>query len=136
TLGFIGTVRYLQWNIYKDMVLSGVASPLGVINGVTQFRFHNSWVLTFGAQYQILPKLVFRAAGSYVESPGNAQYQITNGDGFVLGASVGYKIIKNIAIDSSYAHEFLGNKSINITTGRNIIDGVNSGARNSVSLKL
>lgn len=136
TLGLIGTVHYIQWNIFKDMPIYGIAGPRGITNAVTYFNFHNSWVLTFGGHYRILPKLVFRAAGSYVESPASGQYQISNGDGFILGASVGYKIIKNIAIDGSYAHEFIGNKSINIVTNQSIIMGVNQAARDSVSLKL
>lgn len=136
SLGFISTVHYIQWDIYKDMTINGIAGPQGITNGTAYFRLHNSWILTFGGQYRIIPKLVFRAASSYIQSPASGNYQISNGDGLVLGASVGYQIIKNIALDSSYAHEFVGNKSINITTGRNIIMGVNTGARDSVSLKL
>lgn len=135
-LGFIATLRYIQWNIYNKVAINGIAGPLGVTNATALFRYHNSWTCTLGAQYRIFPKWVWRAAGTYVESPANGRYQISNGDGFILGASVGYIIIKNIVMDAAYAHEFVGDKSIHITSLANQIIGVNSGFRNSVALRL
>lgn len=135
-LGFIGTVRYIQWDIFKDVHINGIATPLGIINATQTYNLHNSWLFTLGSQYKITPKLIFRVASSYVQSPADGNYQISNGDGIILGASMGYKITKHFTIDGSYAHDFMQNQPINITTGRNTIIGVNEGIRDVVSLKL
>jgi long-chain fatty acid transport protein len=135
-LGFIGTIHYIQWNIFKDIQINGIATPRGIINATAHYHLHNSWVLTAGSQYKITPKLVLRAASSYVQSPASGRYQISNGDSLILGASMGYEITKNISIDGSYAHSFIRGKPIDITSGRNTIIGVNQAARDGVSLKL
>ncbi len=46
-------------------------------------------------------------ASSYIQSPGNPNDQITEGDSIILGASIGYKLSKVISIDAGYAHAFI-----------------------------
>lgn len=49
---------------------------------------------------------------------------------------MGYEINKTITIDGGYAHAFMKDETINITGGRYLIQGVNEGSRDAVSLKL
>jgi len=39
-------------------------------------------------------------------------------------------------IDSSYAHAFIQNENVHITSSRNVINGVNKDSRDAFSLKL
>ncbi|SRR5579883_189619 len=140
-LGFIGTAQRVQWSIFNTVTLHNVATQVGptaqiVPSATIPFHWHNTWIVTGGTQYKITPKWIVRAAATYNESPGNSSYQITNGNSVILGASAGYEINKYFIIDGSYAHAFIQNKSINVTTGTFLINGINRSIRDSYSLKL
>ncbi len=139
-LGFIGTIRRIQWSIFNNINIRGIATQVGpravIVNASVPFRLHNTWLLTLGSHYRITPKWIIRVAGSYNQSPGNPNFQIANGDSIILGASMGYEVNKHITIDGSYAHVFMQNENIHVTAGRNIIHGTNTGSRDGVSLKL
>lgn len=139
--GLIGTIQYLQWDIFKDANIYNFAAQSGsraviVPDALVRYHFHNSWLLTLGSIYKISPKWIARVAGTYNQSPANGQFQIATGDSYVIGSSVGYKLMKNLAVDCSYAHAFFKDETINIHTAQNNINGVNQGAHDSVSLKL
>lgn len=140
-LGFIGTIQYIEWKIFKTLNIYNIATltgrgPIIVPQATVLYHFRNTWLLTLGTQYRVTPAWVIRIAGTYSQSPSNGHYQIANGDSFILGASMGYNINKNIVIDGSYAHAFMEPADINITTGRNSVNGTNKGFRDAVSLKL
>jgi long-subunit fatty acid transport protein len=139
-LGFLGTIRHIQWNIFDEINLHGIATRIGahpaIVNANVPFHFQNTWLLTLGSNYRITPKWVVRLAGSYSQSPANSNYQISNGDSIILAASTGYEISKNITIDAGYAYSFMRNEDIDIIVGRNFTNGVNEGFRNAFSLKL
>lgn len=140
TLGVIGTVQRIEWSIFKEVNIHGIAAQVGtqptVLNANVPFHLHDTWLLTLGGHYRITPKWIIRVASSYNQSAGNSNYQISNGDSIILGASTGYEIYKNIIIDGGYAHAFTQKENIHVTTGRNIITGVNSGSTDALSLKL
>lgn len=139
-LGFITTIQRIQWSLFKEVSIHGIATQIGsravILDANIPYHLHDSWLLTLGSHYRLSPKWVIRIAGSYSQSPGNSHYQISNGDSFILGASMGYEICKNIIIDGSYAHAFIKNQDIHITSLRNVINGVNKGFRDAISLKL
>jgi long-subunit fatty acid transport protein len=140
-LGFIGTIQYLQWNIFKRSYIYNFAtqsSSQAFINpqAPINYNFHNSWLLTIGTIYNISTKWIIRVAGTYNQSPSNGRLQISTGDSWVVGSSMGYQLMKNLTIDCSYGHAFFKKENINILTAQHIISGVNQGAQDSVSLKL
>lgn len=141
SLGVITTIQRIQWSIFKSVDLHNVATQIGshpiiVPNASIPYHLQDSWVFTLGGQYRFNPKFILRAAATYNQSPGNGNYQISNGDSIIVGPSVGYEITKHVLIDGSYAHAFVKNEDIHITTGRNIIQGVNKGSLDAISLKL
>lgn len=139
--GLIGTIQYLQWDIFKESHIYNFAAQNGeqaviVPDATIYYHFHNSWLFTLGTIYKISPQWIARVAGTYNQSPTNGAFQLGNGDSFALGSSVGYKLIDNLNIDCSYAHAFFNNKMINIYMASNNISGINKGTHDSVSLKL
>ncbi len=140
SLGLMGTIQRIQWSSLTNIHVDGIANVSGttpvILNGSVPYYLRDTWLFTLGSHYRITPKWVLRVAGSYNQSPGNPHYQIANGDSIILGASMGYEINKIMTIDGSYAHAFLKDENINITGGRYIIQGVNKGSRDAVSLKL
>lgn len=141
TLGFINTIQRVQWSTFKNVSMHGLATRIGqnsivVPTAVIPYHFRDTWVVTLGGIKKITSKWVIRIAGTYSQSPGNGFYRLTSGDDYVLGASTGYQIYKNIIIDAGYAHAFTKNQSINIGTQSKRVFGVNKGYRDSVSLKL
>ncbi|KTD52821.1 OmpP1/FadL family transporter [Legionella quateirensis] len=140
-LGFIGTIQYLQWNIFKEAYIYNFATQSGrrafiVPKARIDYNFYNSWLLTLGTIYNLSSKWKFRVAGTYNQSPSNGRFQIGTGDSLTVGSSVGYQILENLSMDFSYGHAFYQNELINIKTAQNIITGVNHNTHDAVSLKL
>lgn len=138
--GMIGTAQWVKWDIYNQVNVHDIAVQIGPNPAITDvtipLHFHNAWIYTLGGYYHLSPKWVIRTAGSYVQSPGNPNYQITEGNNILLGTSIGYKINKVISIDAGYTHAFIQNQTINIENSINTINGVNKGYRDAVALKL
>lgn len=140
-LGVIGTIQYIQWSIFKDINIYGIATrinnqPIVLPNVKVSYHLRNTWLLTLGGHYRVKPEWVIRIAGNYTQSPANAGYQISNGDSIILAVTTGYNINKNFILDLGYAYAFIKNRNIRIVTSRNVINGVNAGYRNAFSLKL
>lgn len=141
TLGLIGTIQYIKWSMFKEINLHNVATKIASLPTIlpsvkVRYHLHNTWLLTLGSHFHITPEWIIRVAGSYVQSPSNPHYQISNGDNVILGASMSYDIYKFLTLDCGYSHTFIRNQSINIVSNTNIIDGVSKGFRNAFSLKL
>lgn len=141
SFGLIGTVQWIKWDIYDKINASGIATQVGstpvILSDVTiPLHFHNGWAYTVGGYYRLSPHWIIRTAGSYIESPGDPNYQVTEGNNIVVGASIGYKLNKTISIDAGYAHAFIQDQTINIQNSINTIDGINQGYRDSISLKI
>ncbi|MBA2655072.1 MAG: outer membrane protein transport protein [Gammaproteobacteria bacterium] len=139
-LGVVGTIHRIQWSIFDDINIHGIATQIGprraIVDATVPHHLHDTWLLTLGGQYQVTPRWIIRLASSYNQSPGNGKLQIVNGDSFILGSSVAYKISKNISIDGGYAHAYILNENIDIKTPRNQIEGVTKGDVDVFSLKL
>lgn len=139
-LGFIGTIQYIQWNIFKEINIHGIATQINsqpmILNADVPYHFHNTWLFTVGTHYRVTKKWVVRIASSYTQSPETGNYQLSTGDSITVGASTGYEITKNIILDGSYAHAFIRNKNINITNNRNVVTGTNKASVDGCSLKL
>lgn len=139
-LGLISTIQYIQWNIFKEVHIHGIATQIGtqsvILDANVPYHLHNAWLFTLGSHYRITPKWIIRAAATYNQSPGNSDYQISNGDSIILGASTGYEINQHVVIDGSYAHAFIQSEDIHITNNKNIINGINNASRDAVSLKI
>jgi long-subunit fatty acid transport protein len=141
TLGFIGTVQYIQWDIFNKMQVKGIATrivsqPIILPDIPVNFHLQNSWLLTLGSHYRINPDWIIRVAGSYVQSPASGQNQISDGDSLIAAVSTGYNFNQTFTLDVGYAHSFIHNKTIQIATNRNSINGVNHGDRDAASIKL
>lgn len=140
TFGVIGTVQRIEWSIFDNINIHGIATQIGpqsvIVDATVPYHLHDTWLLTLGSIYRVTPKWVVRIAGSYNQSASDGNFQISNGDSTILGISMGYKIFKNVIIDGSYAHAFVANQPINIVTANNKINGITNGSVNSFSLKL
>lgn len=140
TLGIIGTIQRIEWSKFKEINIHGIATQIGsqpvILNAKVPYHLHDTWLLTLGSHYRITPKWIIRIAGSYNQSPGNSNFQISNGDSIILGGSMAYEINKNIIIDGGYAHAFIENENIHVKTSSNQINGETRGFVDVFSLKL
>ena len=139
--GFIGTMQYLQWSIFKETDIYNFvtqSNSTALINPQAhiKYNFHDSWLLTVGTIYNISSKWVVRVAGTYNQSPSNGRFQISAGDSLVVGSSMGYQLTKKLTLNCSYGHAFFKKEDINIETAKNLITGVNQGVNDAVSLRL
>jgi long-chain fatty acid transport protein len=141
TLGLISTAQWVQWSIFKNVTMHGLATQIGkesliLPTAVIPYHFRDTWVFTLGGIQKITSEWVIRIAGTYNQSPGNGLYRITSGDDYIIGATTGYQLYKNVAVDAGYAHAFTVNQPIDIASARKRVVGINKGYRDSVSLKL
>lgn len=139
--GFIGTAQYLQWDIFKNAYVYNFVTETGsgvfiVPQAAIHYDFHNSWLLTLGTIYSISTQWTVRIAGTYNQSPSSGRLQIGTGDSYIIGGSMGYQVMKNLAIDCGYGHAFFNAKNIAIVTEQQIVQGVNQGSHDAFSLKL
>lgn len=136
----IGTIQRIQWGVIKNMQVYNVAALSGstavVTNGSIPYHLRDTWVLTLGGNYKFKPNWVARVAATYNQSPHNGHYQISTGDSYILGLSLGYDINPSIKLDGGYAHAFIQDQNININGARFLINGKNTASRDVVSLKL
>lgn len=138
--GLIGTIQRTQWSTYRETHIYGIASierglP-AIINATIPYYLRDTWLATLGSHYRLTPQWILRVAGTYNQSPANTNYQIGTGDSFSIAASTGYQVNKMVTIDGSYAHVFVKNVDINIQGNRYLINGVNEGSRDAVSLRV
>lgn len=139
--GFISTVQYLQWDIFKNAAVYNFVAQSGneaviIPQASIDYDFHNSWLFTLGTIYHATPQWTIRFASTYNQSPSSGKRQIAAGDSLVIGSSMGYQLMKNLVIDGSYGHAFFRKKRIYIQTDKNILTGVNQGEHDAVSLKI
>lgn len=138
--GVIGTVQRIEWSIFDEIPIHGIATQIGlqtvILDAKVPYHFRDTWLVTLGTHYRITPKWIVRVASSYVQTPGNSHFQITNGDSLVVGATMGYDLSKHFTIDGGYAHAFFQSSPIDIDAVRNNIQGINRGALDVLSVKL
>jgi long-chain fatty acid transport protein len=139
-MGLITTVQRIQWSVIRNINIYGIATTTGttpvIVNASVPYYSRNTWVVTVGGYYRFNPTWIVRAAATYNQSPNNGHYQMSTGDSYIVGASVGYTVNKKLSIEGSYAHAFIQDQSIDIHSNRNIIIGTNQASRDVVSLKL
>jgi long-subunit fatty acid transport protein len=140
TVGLITTIQRMQWGMIRNIKIYDLATLVGnapvIINATVPYYLRDTWILTFGGHYRFQPNWIARIAATYNQSPSNGHYQISTGDSYILGASLGYQINKTITLDCSYAHAFIKDESIQIAGNRYVINGNNQASRDAVSLKL
>lgn len=134
--GGIVTIQRIQWSVFQNINIHGIATARGVVNAVVPFHLRDTWLVTVGGQYRFKPQWTIRLAGSFNQSPGNGSYQLANGNSTILATSLGYELSKKILLDAGYAHAFMQNASIHINSNGSIVNGVNRGSRDALSLKL
>ncbi|HSW93660.1 MAG TPA: outer membrane protein transport protein [Gammaproteobacteria bacterium] len=136
----IMTVQHINWNHIKTIQVNGVTTLIGTTSVITHAvipeYLKNTWILTLGDNYRFKPDWILRVAGTFNESPGNSSYQITEGNSYILLASLGHDINKILTVDVGYAHAFIQDASIHTNGQRVIINGINSASRDAASLKL
>lgn len=140
TFGIISTVQRIEWSIFKEINIHGIATQIGsqpvILDATVPYHLHDTWLLTLGGYHYLTPKWILRLAGSYNQSPANGNFQISNGDSIIIGGSMNYQISKNVSIDGGYAHAFVQNKNINVIGALNQINGLTNGFVDTFSLKL
>lgn len=140
TWGMIATVQRVQWSIVTNIHVSGIATLVGHVpaikNASIPFYLSDVWLLTLGGNYRFKPNWIVRVAATYSQSPDSGRYQVSTGDSYILGTSLGYKVNDRITLDGSYAHAFMQRQSIDIQGARYLIMGNNEGSRDVVALKV
>lgn len=111
----LGSVVFTGWNTLKNISLNNVAAAAagGTIGEITQAYvnvnspqyYANTWRVAIGANYFVLPQLMFRIGGGYDQTPTNdlnRDVRLPDMDRWALAVGARYYARSNISVDAGY----------------------------------
>lgn len=116
---FTSTVAYVQWNVFKEIVLNNVASISNTrVNAAIPENFKNTWRLAAGAKYKVSDKVKLRAGVGFDQTPTNnvdRNLRLPDSDRVAVAIGGHYQATKTVGLDIGWTHLFLKNTAINNT---------------------
>ncbi len=125
TWDFMGSVTYVQWSVFKNLVLQNVA-------GVNASRMHtdslvvdiyqhyrDTWNFSVGTNYHPNDQWIFRTGIGFDQTPSSNTYrnlQLPDSDRIALAVGAHYQATKTIGFDAGWTHIFAMNTRINNLT--------------------
>ncbi len=121
TWDLMGTVAYIQWSTFNQLVLQNTAGLLdsesnNMINVTIPEHYHNVWNFSVGANYHASDEWMFRGGLGYDESPTNDLYrnlQLPDSSRIVAAIGTHYQATKTLGFDAGWSHFFVMNTRIN-----------------------
>jgi long-chain fatty acid transport protein len=118
----MGSVTYIQWNVFRDLVLQNVAgideSELESNNVVIRINegFRNAWNFSVGANYHPNETWIFRTGIGYDETPTRNQFrnvQLPDSSRIAVAFGGHYQATQTIGFDAGWTHLFVMNTRVN-----------------------
>ncbi len=113
-LTVMADAEWTQWDTVPgvDATISGVGTDNTTLN------YHNTWLYSLGAQYDLTQKLSVSGGLAYDETPTNSTYRDaripgTNRKWLTFGCN--YAPTKNLSLFATYEHIFMNDQSIDLT---------------------
>lgn len=116
TLDF--TYQWTHWSVFKSFMIDIDGLPGVPLN----FNYRDGWLIGGGAEYKWNSQLTLRAGLNYEQSPVTDAVRSVNlpdSDRIMLGLGGSYQLTPQISIDAAYAHVFVRDAPINITSPLN-----------------
>lgn len=116
----MGTITYIQWSTFKQLILKNVA---GVIDNKSQNMpvsiyqgYHNSWNYTVGTNYHLNEQWMLKSGVGFDQSPSSDRWrnlQLPDSNRIAAAIGVHLQATKTMAFDIGWTHLFVINTRIN-----------------------
>lgn len=109
--GYSFMARWSRWTRFKDFTMTSAYAGTPFADKTAQYRWHNTWTVSLGADWYYNDTWTFRAGVAYDQSPatdGNHRTtRIPDQSRYWVSLGTTYNINKNSRIDVGYAHLFM-----------------------------
>jgi len=109
----MGGFQWTHWSLFNNLTF--VPQNGGPTARVPE-NWRNSWFISTGANWQVLPRLLLQAGFAWDQSPvtnSNRTTRLPDSDRYMLGIGAQYVLTPNTTLRFAYAHQFLSPESIN-----------------------
>ena len=104
------SARWYNWSVFKSIAITA-----GGRTSVKELDYRDSYSVSLGGEYDVNPALTLRAGTMFDRTPTNAQFlttRVPDGDRAWLSAGATYNVSPNLALNLSYAHNFVEKATI------------------------
>lgn len=104
------TARWYNWSVFKRIAIT---SAVGTSS--KELRYHDSYSVSVGGEYDIGPALTLRAGTMFDRTPTNSQFlttRVPDGDRTWLTGGATWNVSNRLALNLSYAHIFVAKADI------------------------
>ncbi len=126
----MGTVAFVQWSTFKEIVLNGVAAPITPIKLSVNENFRDTWRIAGGVKYKVNDQFTLRAGAGYDQTPVNDEFdrnlRLPDDSRYALAIGGHYQLKKNIGVDVGWTHLIFKKPNINNTTTTTTALGTNN----------
>jgi long-chain fatty acid transport protein len=115
----LGTYQWTNWSAFNRFIVRGAFGPALPLN----FNYNDGWLVSGGGEYKFNEQTTLRAGVLYEKSPIDDANRIPNlpdADRLMVSAGASYQFTKQISADFGYAHVFVKNGPINLTSPTDI----------------
>ena len=121
TWDLMGSVSYIQWAVFNQLVFQNVAGIGGgvasnTLSVTTYENYRNSWNYSVGANYHVNDKFMIRTGLGYDETPSNntdRNLQLPDSSRIAVALGGHYQATKALGFDMGWTHLFVMNTRIN-----------------------
>lgn len=120
----LGDITYTHWSVIKNITINysgGNTFPFwsNLPPAVTTYNFRNTWRVAFGQEYQLSPIWKLKTGIAYEQSPVRDEFRdarLPDNNRIWVSAGSNFKFTKNVDLDVGYAHVFVKNADVNLTS--------------------
>jgi long-chain fatty acid transport protein len=115
----LGTYQWTDFSAFNRFIVNSDFGPALPLN----FNYKNGWLIGAGGEYKFNEKTTLRAGMNYEKSPIDDSNRIPNlpdADRIMVAAGASYQFTQQISADVGYAHVFVKDGAINLTSPANV----------------
>jgi long-chain fatty acid transport protein len=94
-----------RWGVLKELVIKNEGAPAALATAVEELDWHDSWLYSVGAEWQVQEKLTLRAGIGHDETPingGHRSVRVPSADRDYATLGLGYRLNENLSADLAY----------------------------------
>lgn len=104
------SARWYNWSVLKSIAITAAGRT-----SVKELDYKDSYSVSLGGEYDVSPALTLRAGTMFDRTPTNPQFlttRVPDGDRAWLSAGATYNVSSGLALNLSYAHNFVEQATI------------------------
>lgn len=107
--------EWTNWSRFRDLTVS---FDSGRPSSVTEERWRDSWFVSAGGEYKVMPDLTLRAGVAWDQSPvpdATRTPRIADNNRYWLSAGASWQAMANATLSLAYTHIFVADAQVNLS---------------------